>query len=130
MMDRIDLHVEVDCLDPEDIPKKERGLSSKELRSQVITARKIQAKRFKNKSTKTNANMSAQELKKHCPLSKEVENMLVSAMKQMGLSARAYHRVIKVARTIADLEAQNEITEAHIAEAIGYRSLDRKLWMP
>jgi len=130
MMDRIDLHVEVDCLDLEELPKKNKGPSSKELREQVLKAREIQRERFDNRECSLNASMSTREIKKFCKLKSEVETLFVSAMKQMGLSARAYHRVIKVARTIADLDVKKDINETHVAEAIGYRSLDRKLWMP
>jgi magnesium chelatase family protein len=130
MMDRIDLHVEVDCLDLEELPKENRGASSNELRQQVIAARNRQQARFKDSENKLNSNMNNKEIKKFCKLQSEVETILVSAMKQLGLSARAYHRVIKVARSIADLDAQENINESHVAEAIGYRSLDRKLWMP
>ena len=130
LMDRIDLHVEVDCLDPDELPKKSRGKSSAELREEVLEARARQRKRFGKKESPLNASMNNKDIKEHCHMHPEVESVLISAMKQLGLSARAYHRVIKVARTIADLEGCDAIEAPHVAEAIGYRSLDRKLWMP
>jgi magnesium chelatase family protein len=98
------------------------------MREQVTKARAIQEQRFANTTTKTNSRMSGRALRKLCPLNAECKTLLETAMDTMGLSARAHDRILRMARTIADLDGADDIKTNHLSEAIGYRSLDRKLW--
>ena len=98
------------------------------MREQVSKARGVQRQRFGRDSHRLNSRMSSRQLRKHCPLDEEGRNLLRSAMDELGLSARAHDRILRVARTIADLEGSAAIHPAHVIEAISYRSLDRKLW--
>ena len=102
--------------------------TSSEIRERVITARKIQGERFTDNGVFCNARMSTRMIKKHCHVDGAAESFLASAMENFALSARAYTKILKVARTIADLDTANEIRAEHITEAIQYRSLDRNLW--
>lgn len=130
LLDRIDIQVEVPAVPFRDIKQHVRGESSAEIRSRVIAARKIQSDRFKNAGIYSNAGMNNRLLKKHCRLDSRAMDLLETAIEKLGMSARAYNRVIKIARTIADLEAVPEILAPHIAEAIQYRNLDRKDILP
>ena len=103
------------------------GLSSARMRQDVTCARKMQAARF-NGRLASNAAMSHADLKKHCPLDDASERLITTAMEQLALSARAHDKIIKVARTIADIEGVGAIAAPHLAEAIQYRSLDRSYW--
>src|SRR5262249_16669318 len=102
------------------------GTSSICMREQVRKARAIQAERFGNESL--NSRMTSRQLRKHCVLTDEGQNLLKSAMEDLGLSARAHDRILKMARTIADLDGAEQIQVPHLSEAIGYRNLDRRLW--
>lgn len=126
ILDRIDIHVEVDNVTFDDLRAESHEESSSEIKERVDRARKIQLERFKNAKNFSNAKMSVPATKKFCTLSDECEELLKSAFENLKLSARAHDRILKVARTIADLEGEREILPEHIAEAIGYRSLDRK----
>ena len=128
LMDRIDLHVEVTPVSREEMSSEQRAESSREVRKRVMAARQVQAKRFRGTSVHTNTMMTSAMLREFCPLSAEARTLLDRAMERLQLSARAYDRIIKVARTIADLEGSEHIAPAHISEAIGYRSLDRDNW--
>ncbi len=129
LMDRIDIHVEVPALSYEELSKKKTGESSRILREKVSVARKTQIKRFeKEKNIHSNAYMEPKHLRQHCDLDKESRTLLKKAIERLALSARAYDRILKVSRTIADLDGSESIGSTHIAEAIQYRSLDRKLW--
>ncbi len=128
LMDRIDLHVEVTPVKREEISSATPAESSAEVRSRVIKAREIQAKRFEGTGIHTNTMMTSAMLQRFCPLSAEARRLLDMAMERLQLSARAYDRIIKVARTIADLEQMEDITPQHISEAISYRTLDRDSW--
>lgn len=129
LMDRIDLHIEVTPVPFEELASKEAGESSKAIRERVISARTFQQKRFEElPSVYSNAMMPARLVRKFCPPSLEGEELLKTAMKKLDLSARAYDRILKVSRTIADLEGAESILPNHIAEAIQYRSLDREIW--
>lgn len=128
LMDRIDLHVEVIPVLAEDLTELPKGEPSKTIRERVISARKIQQERFKNTSIHSNSQMSRKEIEKYCDLSDNGKNLLKTAMEKLSLSARAYDRILKVSRTIADLEKSENIQPNHLAEAIQYRSLDRENW--
>jgi magnesium chelatase family protein len=98
------------------------------MREQVSKVRDIQRQRFGADNATLNSRMSTRQLRKHCVLDAEGRRMLQTAMDELGLSARAHDRILRVARTVADLEGSKDIKAAHVVEAIGYRSLDRKLW--
>jgi magnesium chelatase family protein len=130
LLDRIDLHVEVPALSYEELSRKEPGCDSASLRERVVKARAIQLDRFKkDKKVFCNAHMESRHVRKHCELNAPSQELLKNAIEKLGLSARAYDRILKVSRTIADLDNKGNIESNHIAEAIQYRSLDRKLWM-
>lgn len=130
LMDRIDIHADVPALSYEELAQKQAGEDSASLRQRVAAAREIQVQRFSDEpKVFSNAHMDTRLLRKHCELAEESQGLLKNAIEKLGLSARAYDRILKVARTIADLDRSEGISSAHIAEAIQYRSLDRKLWM-
>jgi len=126
LMDRIDLHIEVDAINYEELTHRELEEPSIEIKKRVNKARDIQLARFKNSKIYSNSKMGEKEFKEHCALDKECTDILEIAFKKLNLSARAYNRILKVARTIADLEDSEKINKAHILEAIQYRSLDKK----
>jgi len=126
LMDRIDLHLEVPAVPYKDLASKKDGTSSQEILGRVMGARKVQARRFLGSRIHTNAGMNSRQIKRFCRINETSGSLLEKAMDRFGLSARAHARILKIARTIADLEASGEITEAHVAEAIQYRTLDRR----
>ena len=128
LMDRIDLHVEVTPVSREEMSSEVVAESSASIRERVMKARQVQAERFQGLGIYTNTMMSSAMLRRFCPLSPAARRLLDMAMERLQLSARAYDRIIKVARTIADLEGKEDIEPQHISEAIGYRSLDRESW--
>ena len=129
LMDRIDLHVEVVPVAYRDLADKHRGESSAAVRERVIKARKIQEERYAAYPTiHANAQMTSQLIQQYCDLDESCRDMLKNAMNRLGLSARAYDRILKVSRTIADLDGSENIQPGHLAEAINYRSLDRDNW--
>ena len=129
LLDRIDLHVEVPQVKFREMTGERTGESSAAIRARVVAARERQIIRFKSKPKITcNARMGPKELKAACALDESTNELLRLAMTDLNLSARAYDRILKVARTIADLDAAESITAEHISEAIQYRSLDRQLW--
>jgi len=129
LLDRIDLHVEVTPVPFRELSKIRNAEKSVEVRKRVIAARKIQEERFKdNQGVYANAQMSTKLLRKHCVIDEAGSELLKNAMEKLGLSARAYDRILKVARTIADLENSENINNDHLSEAIQYRSLDRDSW--
>ena len=129
LLDRIDLHVEVTPVSFNELSNKKVGESSSIIRERVITARRIQETRFSvNKGVHANAQISSKTLKEICQIDQAGIDLLKKAMNQLGLSARAYDRILKVARTIADLAGEKNIQTNHLAEAIQYRSLDREGW--
>ena len=128
LMDRIDLHVEVTPVEREEMASTTLAESSAAIRQRVMAARRVQAERFAGTGIHTNTMMSSAMLRKFCPLTAESRMLLDRAMERLQLSARAYDRIIKVARTIADLEGAADIAPTHISEAITYRSLDRESW--
>lgn len=128
LLDRIDIHIEVPPIEYSDLASKKDSETSAKIKSRVNAARKIQLERFKGLNISANAKITPDFLHKSCILSTNAENLLKKAFDSMGLSARAYSRILKVARTIADLGFSEEIKSSHVAEAIQYRSLDRKYW--
>lgn len=127
-MDRIDIHIEVVPVSIDEMASTKPAETSAEVRKRVIAAREIQLRRFEGLDIHSNAMMNSAMLRKFAPLSKECSMLLERAMTHLNLSARAYDRIIKVARTIADLAGEEQIAPSHISEAIGYRSLDRENW--
>jgi len=128
LLDRMDLHVEVPRIRYEELKDTTRVETSKVIRARVTQAREIQQSRFANKKISLNSQMTPSNVKTYCCLDKESEQMLKHAFNKFNMSARAHDRILKVARTIADLEASEDIKVHHLAEAIQYRSLDRKYW--
>lgn len=129
LLDRIDIHIEVPRLPQDDLlNQKPAGESSETIRKRVISSRTIQKERFAGTKLHCNAHMQSKQIKQFCPVTPEVRDLLRAAVQQLGLSARAYDRILKLARTIADLEASDMILLPHVAEAIQYRAMDRKLW--
>jgi len=131
LMDRIDIHVDVPAVKFEELRGKNVPVcdTSEEIRVRVIRARDIQLKRFEGDGVFSNSAMSPKQIRIFCPLDSECEALLENAMTRQGLSARAHDRILKVSRTIADLESSERIRGPHISEAIGYRSLDRNYWV-
>lgn len=130
LLDRIDLHVEVTPVDYDELLSRPRStLKSKDIRERVIQARLVQQARFANhKQLHSNSQMGSNELREYAALNSSGNEMIKNAMKRLNLSARAYDRILKVARTIADLDGKSDIGNEHLAEAIHYRSLDRASW--
>jgi magnesium chelatase family protein len=122
------MHIEVVPVPLSEISGDQVEESSADIRKRVIAAREIQLRRFAGTSIHSNAMMNSSMLRTFCPLSRDVRSLLENAMSRLNLSARAYDRIIKVARTIADLAASPNIEAQHIAEAINYRTLDRDSW--
>ncbi len=130
LLDRIDIHIEVPAVNISELSEKRNGESSINIRKRVIQARTIQSIRYKNKKgIYCNADIQTNELKEFCQIDKSGEELLKMAISKLGLSARAYDRILKVARTIADLNSSENIKTEHLSEAIQYRSLDRNLWL-
>jgi len=128
LLDRIDIHIEVPRLKQEELIGHSSGEPSKEIRKRVSAARKVQLARFAGTGLYCNAHMQARHLRQYCQVSDNVKELLRSAIANLNLSARAYDRILKVSRTIADLSGSSGIQPEHVAEAIQYRSLDRKFW--
>lgn len=126
LLDRIDIHLEVPSVHWRDLTAIPDGEDSASIRNRVNNARQIQLSRFEGAGLYSNSQMGSALIKKHCVLSKESMDFMERAVAKLGLSARAYHRVLKIARTIADLENAERIEPSHVAEAVQYRSLDRR----
>ncbi len=128
LLDRIDIHIEVQSVDYEQLSGKQPEEPSSEIRKRVNKARSIQRKRFEGTQISCNAKMTPRATREFCVLSEEADELLKNSFDSMGLSARAYDKILRIARTIADLDNSEKIEFSHIAEAIQYRSLDRKYW--
>jgi magnesium chelatase family protein len=126
-LDRIDIQIEVPRLDYKELVKRKNdNENSSEIRKRIEKSRKIQLERFQGKKIYNNSQMHRKDIEKYCSLSKEAWDLLNRAMEKLKLSARAYDKILKLSRTIADLDYQEEIQAVHIAEATQYRSLDRE----
>ena len=130
LMDRIDIHIDVPAVKFKELRGHEvpQGDSSEVIRTRVMRARDIQLKRFDGDGVFSNSAMSPKQIRAYCALDAESEQLLEKAMLRQGLSARAHDRILKVSRTIADLDGSENIAPTHISEAINYRSLDRNYW--
>ena len=128
LLDRIDIHIEVTPVKYEKLEGNEKVESSTVIKERVNKARRIQQERYKEEGIFSNSELTPKLTEKYCKLKKEEKEILKNAFDKLGLSARAYARILKVARTIADLDGDENIVVQHLAEAIQYRSLDRKYW--
>ena len=128
VLDRIDIQVEVAPVNFDEMTSAETGESSAAIRERVQRARDLQEKRYKGTGIKTNSQITPAMLHEVCVMTDDARAMMRNAFDRLGMSARAYDRILKVARTIADLSGEEVISKAHISQAIGFRSLDRKYW--
>lgn len=130
LLDRIDIHIEVPSVRYQELASLGAGEPSTEIRKRVIAARNIQKERFKGlRKVHCNATMRAKDMSKFCSLKEGAQSLLKMAINELNFSARAYDRILKVSRTIADLEGKEQIESEHISEAIQYRTLDRQFWI-
>jgi len=130
LLDRIDIHIEVTPVPFEKLTEERKSESSGDIRARVTNARSIQTMRFKeSQKVHYNAQMNVKQIREYCVLDEASKGLLKNAMEQLSLSARAYDRILKVSRTIADLQGDTDVNGTHIAEAIQYRSLDREGWL-
>jgi magnesium chelatase family protein len=127
LLDRIDIHIEVPPVDIRDLAEARHEDPSQVIRERVALARDIQRARFSGRKIYANSQMSVRDIRKYCAHNCSAEKLLMAAVEKWALSPRAYHRILKVARTICDLEGVDMIGEPHIAEALGYRVLDKRL---
>ncbi|MEK7332239.1 MAG: ATP-binding protein, partial [Nitrospirota bacterium] len=125
LLDRIDIHIEVPAVAYKELSTEYSGEKSSDIMHRVIAARDIQLERFKSDKIYSNGQMKTRHIKKYCKLKPDALSLLENAMQKLGLSARAYTRILKLSRTIADLEASDELQSHHVSEAIQYRTLDR-----
>jgi magnesium chelatase family protein len=130
LLDRIDIHIEVPAVQYKELRGSPAVEGSTEIRNRVVAARELQKQRFQKAKEKifANAQMTTRQIRAYCELGSDAERLLERAMQQQGLSARAHDRILKVARTIADLEGVEGLSVSHLAEAIQYRTLDRSYW--
>jgi magnesium chelatase family protein len=129
LLDRIDIHIEVPALKYKELLGEREGESSGEIKKRIARARKVQLKRFKGTGIYFNSQMNHKLIKRFCPIDENTRDLLKMAVDELGISARAYDKILKVARTIADLADSERIQSEHICEAIQYRCLDRNLWL-
>lgn len=128
LLDRIDIHIEVEAVEYKKLETKEKNETSEEIRKRVNRAREIGKQRYKEYGIYSNSELTPKLIEEYCKLGKKEREVLQNAFEKLGFSARAYTRILKVARTIADLDEKENIELKHIAEAIKYRDLDRKYW--
>ncbi|MFO0787980.1 MAG: YifB family Mg chelatase-like AAA ATPase [Pirellulales bacterium] len=128
LLDRIDIHIEVPAVPFKELSSSHNGTTSAAMRDHVMAARAVQEARFLNSKTRQNAQMTTREIRQHCQLNDAGTNLLRTSIHEMGLSARAHDKVLRVARTIADLDNSAEILAEHVSEAVNYRMLDRQFW--
>jgi len=127
LLDRIDLHIEVPPVTIQELGTEREEETLEKIKERVMKARKIQEERFKGKKIYANSQMPIRMIKKYCEISSSAHSLLEKAIERFGLSPRAYHRILKVLRTIADLEGMERIEDSYVAEAIQYRVLDKRL---
>ena len=128
LLDRIDIQVEVPAVKYAELSAEVTGEQSTVVRERVEAARRVQHQRFEGTTIHANANMESKQIREYCPIESQAQDLLRVAINQLGLSARAYDRILKVSRTIADLDDSLSIEPVHVSEAIQYRSLDRSFW--
>jgi magnesium chelatase family protein len=128
LLDRIDIHIEVPAVAFKELSGEGCGTSSQAMRDQVMSARAVQDARFLSSPTRRNAHMTTREIRRYCQLNDTSTNLLRTSIQELGLSARAHDKVLRVARTIADLDGQSDIMPEHVSEAVNYRMLDRQFW--
>jgi magnesium chelatase family protein len=128
LLDRLDIHIEVPPVPFRQLSDQSVGTSSEKMKTDVYAAREMQQRRFGKSSLRLNGRMTPPQIRKYCKLEPDAESLLKSAMEEMGLSARAHDKILRIGRTIADLSASDNITSDHLSEAINYRTLDRSFW--
>mgnify|MGYP002514705217 FL=1 len=128
MLDRMDLHIEVPPVDFDELSSHKKEESSAEVRKRVNEARLIQKKRYEGTGVTCNARLTTAMLKKYCEMTDDAKEFLKASFEKLAMSGRAYDRILKVARTIADLDKSEHIAKSHIAQAVRFRNLDRKYW--
>jgi magnesium chelatase family protein len=128
LLDRIDIHIEVPPVPFRELSEKTEGTSSETMRLAVVGARKRQNARFKKESVRVNGKMKPPQIRRFCRLESDAEDLLKHAMEEMGLSARAHDKILRISRTIADLADSEQISSVHLTEAINYRTLDKNYW--
>jgi len=128
-MDRIDIQVDVPAVPYKDLAGSRSAESSETIRYRVIAARNTQLRRFFDEHIYSNAQMGPRHIRKYCLLNAECERIMENAVTKLGFSARGYDRILKVARTVADLESAEDLEPKHLSEAVQYRTLDRNLWL-
>lgn len=128
VLDRIDIQIEVGAVKYAELRSEQKGLSSAEMLENIQKARELQEKRFKGTDILFNGEIPPAKLKEYCLMDSEAEEFLQNTFDKLGLSARAYDRILKVARTVADIDGEEVISRRHISKAVQYRSLDRKYW--
>jgi magnesium chelatase family protein len=128
LLDRIDIHIDVPAVKFKELSSDAHGESSEEIRGRVVRARRVQLERFHSEKIYSNAQMSPRLIRKYCAIDQQSKSLLENAITRLGLSARAYDRILKVSRTLADLDGRQEIETQHVSEAIQYRTLDRNFW--
>ena len=128
LLDRIDIHIEVPAVPFSELSSGTPGTSSEQIREQVIVARMKQSQRFAKSSTRYNAQMNSRQIRELCPLNKAGRQVMKDTVEEMGLSARAHDKILRVARTIADVSGDDDISIEHLHEAVNYRMLDRQIW--
>ena len=127
-LSRLDICIEAPRVDYDDLKRGKRGDSSDEIRGRVCRTREIQNLRYLGKDFSTNGRLPASEIEKYCPLDETCEKMMKLAYDKLNLTARTYHKILRVARTIADLNGEEQIQSMHLAEALSYRTIDKKYW--
>ncbi|MDU1643454.1 ATP-binding protein, partial [Peptoniphilus harei] len=128
LLDRIDIHLEVPEVNYKDISSERSGESSEAIRNRVKYVREVQKDRFKDETFKYNSEIPENKLKRYCALDNNSEKILELAFKKYGMSARTYNKILKIARTIADMDGCENIKEDHVLESIQYRTMDKKFW--
>jgi magnesium chelatase family protein len=128
LLDRIDMHLEVPAVPFQELNSPQPGTGSEEMRAAVAAAREVQSHRFRDRRARCNAELTTRQIREFCRLDDTSQSLLQLSVKELGFSARAHDKVLRVARTIADLERSPSIQTAHLQEAINYRLLDRSLW--